>query len=300
MNRENTGILLVLVSAVSFGFTPIFARLAYSEGIKVNELLFFRFFIAFLITGIILAARGRLSLPAWKDLLVLITLGALGYFLETTLYFTSLLYSPVAIVALLLYTYPVFVAVGAFFLRWERLSRTLAAAILIALIGLVLVANSFNNSLGRGVMLALGASVMYTLYILGGSRVLKRVGGDLAAFYVMGAASLSFGLTGEGSGSFRLDWGFLGWVWVVLIALICTVVAVITFLIGVSRIGPSKSALLSLVEPVTSVLVALALFGNALTALQWFGGLLILSAAVATTLCGRLDKERSVVRVKSL
>jgi drug/metabolite transporter (DMT)-like permease len=286
LGRENAGTLLVLVSAVSFGFTPIFARLAYSQGIGVDELLFFRFLFGFLITGAILTGRRRLSLPKRGDLLGLVILGALGYFAETTLYFTSLLYSPVAIVALLLYTYPVFVTIGSFALGWERLSRPLIGAIVVALVGLLLVANPFGNSIGVGVMLALGASIMYTVYMLGGSKILRRVSGDVAAFYVMGAASLSFGLTGELTGSIRLNWNLWGWLWILMIAIVCTVIAVITFFMGISRIGPSRSALISLVEPVTSILLSLVLFGNALIALQWFGGLLILAATAITTLYG--------------
>jgi drug/metabolite transporter (DMT)-like permease len=292
MDKQEVGTLFVLISAISFGFTPIFARLAYSQGINVDELLFFRFLIGFIITGIVLACRRRLSLPRMGDVSALIVLGGFGYFLETTLYFTSLLYTSVAVTALLLYMYPAFVTMGAFALGWEKLSRHLSIVIAVALLGLLLVANPFGDSFGIGVTLGLGASIMYSAFILGSSRVLRRVSGDVGAFYVMGAASLSFGLTGEATGSFRVDWGLWGWLWILLISLVCTVVAVITFFMGIRRIGPSRSALISLVEPVTSVLIALGVFGNALTAPQWFGGLLILASAAATALHSRKAQTR--------
>jgi len=284
MSRDGEGILFILISAVSFGFMPIFARLAYSQGVGVDELLFVRFLCAFLIMGAILAARRRLIIPKKTDLLTLIVLGALVYYLQSTLYFTSLLYSPVPIVALLLYTYPVFVTVGAFVLGWERISRRLAGAFVIAVVGLLLVANPFGNAIGFGVILALGASITYTVYILRRAEVLRRIRGDLAAFYVMGAASVSFGLTGALTGSVRLDWTIAGAFWVLTIALVCTVIAVTLFFMGLARIGPSRAALISLIEPVTSVLLAVFLFGNTLTASQWVGGLLILTATAITTL----------------
>jgi len=222
----------------------------------------------------------------------LIVLGALCYFLQSTFYFNALLFSPVAIVALLLYTYPVFVTVGAYVLGWEQVSRRLAGAFIIALIGLVLVANPFGTAIGLGVFLAFGSAVVYTLYILGGSKVLGRVKGDVAAFYVMGAASVSFGLTGALTGSIRLNWSVAGWFWVVTIALVCTVLAATTFFLGISRIGPSRAALISLMEPVTAVLLSLALFGNKLTISQWFGGLLILVSTAITTVYGKpLNRE---------
>ena len=286
MGRASRGTLLVLVSAVSFGLIPIFARLAYSQGVGVRELLFVRFLLAFLIMGTILAASRRLIVPNKDDLLILIALGALAYFLQSTLYFTALLYSPVAIVALLLYTYPVFVTIGAFVLGWEKISRRLAGAFVIATLGLILAANPFGNTIGFGVILALGASITYTIYILGGSKVLRRIKGDVAAFYVLGAGSISFGLTGALTGSIHLNWTPEGWFWVAMLTVICAVVAISTFFMGLSRIGPSRASLLSLVEPVTSVLVSLWLFGNALNALQWFGGLLILVATALTALYG--------------
>jgi drug/metabolite transporter (DMT)-like permease len=125
LGKAGAGVLLVLISAVSFGFMAIFARLAYAQGVGVDELLFLRFLSAFLIMGAILVASQRMVLPRGGDLLMLIALGALAYFLQSTLYFTALLYSPVAIVALLLYTYPVFVTIGAFMLGWEKFQQLL-------------------------------------------------------------------------------------------------------------------------------------------------------------------------------
>ncbi len=289
-NREGT--ILVFVSAVAFGFQPIFAKLAYIQGVGVDELLFIRFLLAFLIMGTLLAATHRLVIPKRMDLLALIVLGALVYFLQSTFYFSALLFSPVAIVALLLYTYPVFVTLGAYMLGWERVPRRLAGVFIIALIGLILVANPFGTAIGLGVFLAFASSIIYTIYILSSSRVLRRVKGDVAAFYVMGAASATFGLTGALTGSIHLNWSVAGWFWVLTITLVCTVLAATTFFIGISKIGPSRAALISLIEPVTSVLLSLALFGNKLTIPQWFGGILILVSTAITTVYGKpLERE---------
>jgi len=214
----------------------------------------------------------------------LVILGALVYFLQSTFYFTSLLYSPVAIVALILYTYPVFVTVGSFLLGWEKIAGRLAVAITIAIVGLLLVANSFGSPLGFGVILALGSSIAYTTYILSGTKLLRRVRGDVAAFYIMGAASLSFGLTGELSGALHLNFTLMGWFWVAVISVVCTIVAITAFFIGLSKIGPSRASLISLLEPPTSILASVWLFGNALSPLQWLGGLLILIATTITAL----------------
>ena len=292
MSRDRGGTILVFVSAVAFGFQPIFAKFAYAQGVGVDELLFVRFLLAFLIMGTLLVTSHKLVLPRRTDLLAVIMLGALLYFLQSTFYFSALLFSPVAIVALLLYTYPVFVTLGAYMLGWEQVPRRLAGVFVIALIGLVLVANPFGTTIGLGVFLALGAAIVYTMYILAGSKVLRRVKGDVAAFYIMGGASVSFGLTGALTGSIRLNWSVAGWFWVLTITLVCTVLAATTFFIGISKIGPSRAALISLIEPVTSVLLSLALFGNKLIISQWVGGLLILVSTAITAVYGKpLNRE---------
>jgi drug/metabolite transporter (DMT)-like permease len=291
LSRVSAGIFLVVISAVSFGFMPIFARLAYAQGVGVDELLFMRFLLAFIIMGVILAASRRLILPRGEDLLLLIVLGGLAYFVQSTLYFTALLYSPVAIVALILYTYPVFVTIGAFVLGWEKISWRLAGAFVIAVVGLLFVANPFGEPLGFGVILALGSSIIYTIYILGGSKVLRRVSGDVGAFYVMGAASASFGLAGKLTNALRLNWTPMGWFWIAMITVVGTVVAVTFFFIGISKIGPSRAALISLLEPVTAIFASLALFGNSLSTLQWFGGMLILLATGITALYANPERR---------
>lgn len=109
MNSQWRGSILVLVSAVSLRFVPIFARLACESGVGVQELLFMRFVLAFLLTGAFLRLTGEVPIPPRNHLFILLALGGIGYFLQSTFYFTALLHVPVSVVALVLYTYPAFV-----------------------------------------------------------------------------------------------------------------------------------------------------------------------------------------------
>jgi drug/metabolite transporter (DMT)-like permease len=259
---------------------PILAKLSYEAGLNVDELLFIRFLIAFWVIGLFLLVSRRLALPSKRDMVLLFGLGAVAYFLQSSFYFTSIEYAPVPIVVLILYTYPAFVTVGSHLLGWERITRRVALSVAIAVVGLLLVANPFGNPLGLGAILALLASFTYTAYILSSSGVLKRVRGEVASFYVVGAACLSFGVAAFGTGSVTLEWQPVGWVWILLIALVSTVVAVTTFFLGLSLIGPSRSSLVSLLEPLTSVILSFLVFGQILAPVQAVGGVLILASAL--------------------
>ncbi|MBS7643630.1 EamA family transporter [Candidatus Bathyarchaeota archaeon] len=284
MNDQWRGSILVLVSAISFGFLPIFARFAYSSGIKVQELLMIRFLLASVIVGVFLYAARRASIPSRNQFLVLIALGGFGYFLQSYLYFTSLLYIPVSVVALVLYTYPAFVMAGSLALGWEKVSIPVAISLFTALTGLALVANPIFNLAAIGLLMVLGAAITYTGYILVSSRILRELSGEVASFYVMISASLSFGIASLLAGRLYIAWNLAGWFWVIMISVISTALAATTFFQGLRLIGPSRASILSLTEPIASIIASFILFKETLTPIQWIGGLLILSAAITVTL----------------
>lgn len=284
MNYRWRGSILVLVSAVSFGLMPIFARFAYGNGVGVQELLFLRFFLAFLIMGIFLRLTGRSSIPSKNYLMVLLALGGIGYFLQSILYFTALLFTPVSVVALVLYTYPAFVMTGSLILGLEKFSASIVLSLFLALVGLVLVANPVIKVAIVGISIGLGAAITYTVYIIVSTRVLKRISGETGSFYVMGAASLSFFVSGLLTNNLHFAWNLEAWIWVLTISLICTFLAVTAFFQGLKIIGPSRTSILSTVELVTSVLAASVIFNDLLSVTQLIGGLLILLATILAAL----------------
>ena len=282
MNREFLGTFLVLISAVSFGLMPIFARYAYSAGVGVGELLLLRFLSSSVIMAIFLALTGKFFRPSGRRILFLLALGGIAYFLQATLYFTSLTYVPVPLVALILYSYPAFVTAGSLSLGWEKFSSRILASLILALIGVVLVANAGVSFKAIGILLALGAAITYSIYILAGSRALKGMSGEAAILYVMIGATISFALSDLVTGSLQFAWQPEAWIWIILITLVGTCVAATTFFQGLRLVGPAKGSILSVLEPLTSIIVASILFGELLNVQQWIGGLFIVGAVLVT------------------
>jgi drug/metabolite transporter (DMT)-like permease len=79
-----------------------------------------------------------------------------------------------------------------------------------------------------------------------------------------------------------LDAGFAqeGWLWLGAIALVSTVTPILLFFSGLRRVGPSMAAILSTLEPPTTVALAFAAFGESPTAVQLTGGALVLGAVL--------------------
>ena len=60
-----------------------------------------------------------------------------------------------------------------------------------------------------------------------------------------------------------------------------SVLPIVTFMLGMARVGASTASIVSTFEPVVTVALAVALYGEALGPLQALGGALVLAAVVA-------------------
>ena len=74
------------------------------------------------------------------------------------------------------------------------------------------------------------------------------------------------------------------WLWLACIALISTVLAMLTFFAGLRRTGPSATAILSTFEPVVTVGLAAVVLGESLTWVQGLGGAFVLASVVVLQL----------------
>ena len=101
----------------------------------------------------------------------------------------------------------------------------------------------------------------------------------LATLVTAGAAA-TFLVVGLVRGGPHLGFDAGGWGWIGAIALVSTVTAIVTFFGGLARVGPSTASILSTFEPVVTVSLAAAAFGETLAPVQVTGGALVLGAVV--------------------
>jgi drug/metabolite transporter (DMT)-like permease len=279
--QHRTGALLVLASAVAFGVMPVFGKLAFEAGVSVATLLAVRFTIAAPVLWALAGVRGFPRLPRTVVLRGL-ALGAVGYALQSGLYFLALERMDAGVLSLILYTYPALVTGAAILLGREPASRRRLAALVTASFGLALVvagtgAGAFDLT---GAALGAGAALAYTTYILVSDGVTAHVEPlPLAALVATGAA-VTLTATALLTGAYDTGFASAGWLWLGLAGLVSTVLAVVCFFAGMSRVGPSMAAILSTLEPVVTVWLAFLAFGEALGALQLLGAAAVLGAAV--------------------
>jgi drug/metabolite transporter (DMT)-like permease len=281
------GPVLCLVSAACFGAMAIFGKFAFDAGVSPAALVLVRFTLAAVLLGAVLAVR-RVPLPPkpGRAMAIAIGLGAFGYATQASLFFSALRRMDASLLSLILYTYPILVTVGAVFLGRERLTRRRLAALLTASGGTLLVLLGAGSAAFRPVaaLMAFGAAVTYTVYILVADTVVDRLPPVVLSALVMAGAAAGLGARAALTGGVGLGFGAAGWFWLACIAVVSTVAAMLAFFAGLRRTSPSTAAILSTFEPVVTTGLAALAFGESLTPMQLAGGLLVLSSVAVLQL----------------
>jgi drug/metabolite transporter (DMT)-like permease len=279
-DRRAVGVALVIASACFFGCLGVFGKLAYRLGLTTPQLLTYRFGLAAVLLWVV-AAILREDLPPRRRLLGLAVMGGAGYVGQSGSYFSALHFIPASTNALLLYTFPVVVTLLAALLFREPLDRLKLAAVGIALVGTALVVQAqLRTTVSIGILLGLGSAAFYSGYILYGSRLLPGLPPVSATACIMTSAALVWAAIATATNQVIVDWTLPRLSLIAGFAVIGTTVPVLTFILGLRLVGPSRAAILSTFEPVSTVLLAIVILGESASPIQYLGGALILAAVI--------------------
>jgi drug/metabolite transporter (DMT)-like permease len=274
-----------------WGGTFVSARFAVGEAPP-----FFSASCRFLIASICLVAlaawqsRGsRDGFPVPRNLrqfLGLFSLGLTGIFLYNAIFFTSLKSTTATNGALIVAVNPLLTAVlSALWLR-ERVTPTQAAGLLLSLAGVAVVIAKgsldviAHLSFNRGDLIMLGAPLCWALYSILGKKVLASFTPLVATAYasVFGAALLipAAVLEHAVSGGPWPHFSLFGWLAILQLALLGTVIGFVWWYQGVQSIGTARAAAFVNLVPVFGALLAAAFLGEKMLATQAGGGLLVI------------------------
>ncbi|WP_433237092.1 DMT family transporter [Streptosporangium sp. CA-135522] len=274
--RYSAGAALCLISATGFGLAPIFARETYAAGVGVSTMLTVRFGLAAAVFCIMVAWR-RPAVPTRRTLVVCALLGAVGYACQAAFYFGALTVISAPLVALLLYTYPALVTGIAVVLRRQSLDRRRVAALGCSAVGLLLLLGTGGSADTGGVLLGLGAAVAYAIYLTVAEGLPDDLDLYLLSAVVCTGAAGSLAAAASVTGSLHPPFVAAGWLWMALLALISTVIPIVTMFAGVRAVGASTAAILSCAEPAVTVASTALVYGEQPAAGQVVGGAIVLA-----------------------
>jgi drug/metabolite transporter (DMT)-like permease len=308
------GVVLVLVSAAGFGSGALFVQPLYDADMEPLAVLFWRFTTAALFSWgfLLLSSRRRLSLRSLtrRRVAILLFLGAM-YVGNSYAFIASLQVVSISLASIITYLYPAIVAVAATRLLRRLEGRRAWIALGISIFGIALTVGGIPA--GElpplwGLALAFANPIIYASWIilqarLAGERPLadgatatetvaippaesENVNDapdpSPAAALMTTATALVYAFLLLGSGGSLSPAAVPASVWpaVLALGLVATAIAIQTFYAGVKRVGGARASLISTVEPVYTVILAMILFGERLTPMQIVGGALVLFAVI--------------------
>ncbi|MFH1475670.1 MAG: DMT family transporter [Chloroflexota bacterium] len=283
----------VALAACLFGTLGPASRAAYEAGLTPLAFASWRAAIGTLALAALLGflhTRGR-DRVRWRALppraLAALTLAGGTSLVLNLAIFSAFERTSIALALLGFYTYPALVAGAAVALGEERLTRMRAVALVLALTGMAVVVLGGATAAGAfdalGFGLALLAAAMQAVYVLLGRRGFRAIPSEEATFGVIGITAIGFLVlvlaTGGGdvaSLPLRDPAALPALLWAGIAG---AGVPALLFLLGIRSIGPTRTSIVALAEPVFGALLAALLLAEGLVPVQVGGGVLVLAAA---------------------
>lgn len=289
LGRPLAGMLLVGIGAIGFGVMPLFARAAFAEGLTPLSLMVWRFGIAVFCCLPMLPHLLRRDAKQRSDLRFAVIAGA-SYIGSMVFYFVALQYLSVALTVLILFTYPLFtILVGWLGFREKLTLRNAMAALLVLLAASLILLPSLagqttlSDQQKLAVLLAFIPPAAFAVFVhvaarrMGRMTIPTRLGGVffggwlimlVAAFTVEGRVILPISPT--------------GWAACAALAIFSTFGSIGLMMVGAPMAGAERSSIAGASELITSLLVGLLAFNEAMSWNILLGaGLILLAIVVA-------------------
>ena len=282
MDAKLRGTVCGIAAAVFYGTNPLGAMNLYADGISTNSTLFYRFGIAVIILGVMMAVQRKSFALTRRELATLAILGVFMSTSSTTLYF-SFNFMDVGIASTLLFVYPVMVAVIMATFFHEKVTAATVIAILLSLAGIALLNQTGDGtSLSLwGVMLVMLSSLTYAIYTVVVNKSSLRMSSVKLTFYVLlfGLFTI-YGYTLAMGETVQLLVTPKQWLYATQLALMPTVLSLVLMVIAVHDIGSTPTAIMGAIEPITAVAIGVLVFGENFTPRLAIGIVLILTAVL--------------------
>lgn len=292
MNVKVKGYVIGSIAAATYGTNPLFTLPLYSDGMNADSVLFFRYLFALPAVALMLLWRRRNFRIGRRSIVPLAVMGIL-LAMSSLLLFVSYNYMDAGIASTLLFVYPLMVAViMAVFFR-ERLSVTTMSCIVMALVGIALLFKGEDGATlsVTGTVFVMLSSLSYAAYIVGVNRPgLKQIATLKVIFYVLLTGVMLFAckiLVTPGS-HFIVPLHWTMWLNIAGLALLPTVVSFICTTMAIQYIGPTPTAILGALEPVTAVVIGITVFNETLTGRDLLGLILIVVAVSLVVAGGKI------------
>lgn len=278
------GTLLVGLSGLLFGSLGYLGTKLLELDFTVENMLFWRFFVAtFWILLVSALLKKNIFQTKNPDTSILKTLlfVTVSYSGGSAFYFLASKYIGTGVGMVIFFSFPVFVALFTWVLNGWRLNKYAIASLIAVVIGLLFLKGQGDNALDlTGLILGVIAALSYAIYVYGSQHSAKKIDSLLLTLLVCFGNMVIFLLLSFYTKSFVIPANPAAWFYICAIGIVATVLPIQLLLNGLKYISPIKASILSVFEPVVTVLMGLLLLGETLSYGQSLGIVIVLLGAI--------------------
>lgn len=281
--KVTTALVALLAGAVCIGLSPILVRLS-EVGPTVTA--FYRVWLGLPVMGLWMlmqsprmGSKGSAPRPAREWMLLLLP----GVFFAGDLGFwhASIGMTTIANATLLCNLAPIHVTLVSALIFGERFSRTFLFSLLLAISGaaiLIGASSGFGGIYVKGDVLALITSLFYAAYLITVGRMRSRHSTITIMFWssLMAGLVLLVPVMIQSGGTLPLPQTLNGWGVLITLALVSHLGGQGLIALALAHLSTAFTSVALLLQPVVSALLAWWLFGEALGAWQWLGGMVVM------------------------
>lgn len=277
------GYVAGIVTGVTYGLNPLFAVPLMRQGVQVDTILFFRYFLAVIILGIWLMFRKenfRINLHQFRQLVIL----GLFFSMSSFSLFEAYNYIPSGIATTIVFLYPVLVALIMVFLKvyptWQ-----VWISIAVTFLGVLFLSKGDGAQTihWKGLVLSFASALSYAIFIVivNRSKSVHQISNTMLTFYALLTGVIVFSIHAAASRTPLLSGihGLGSWANLAGLAILPTIVSTATLAMATRIIGATKASVLGVFEPVTAILVGAIAFGESIT-LNVVTGIFMTMAAI--------------------
>ena len=278
--------LCTIFAGVLWGTISVFLKNLSSSGLSLIQITACRaIFSSFFLFVYFLVKDKSLLKIKLKDIWMFVGTGVVSLTFFSLCYFSTILESGASIAVILLYTSPIFILLLSAILFKEKITKIKLFALILTFVGCIFVTGigGENHLSAKGLFIGLCAGFGYALYSIFSRFALKKYKPLTVTFYTFVFSSISllpFCNIVEICSSFSEK----SLLFLIGIALVCTVLPYIFYTYGLSGLETGKAAILVTVEPLVGSLIGIFVWKENLDMLKLIGIIMIFIAVILINL----------------
>lgn len=286
-SRHSKGIFFASLSGMLYGFLAYFGVQIMQEGnCSISNMLFWRFLLTtFVFLGCLVFSKGKVG----QKLQISYILGASFFYgICAMFYFMASQYIGTGLAMVIFFSYPTLVALLNWLFHRHKITLVYYISFVLMGVGIFLLSDKDQMSFDLyGIFLAVLSGLSYAFYMIISKKEAHNLTPVFSSFLVSLGNSILFLIISFVDQSFFVPHFSSVWVNLLGVALIATVLPIFLLLISLKYISSTKASIVSVLEPVVTVILGVVLLGESLSMLQIIGVIILL----AGTLSIQFDKS---------